>query len=91
MLEEPADERDAVRHAALRAERGKRMFGVRRPVAARLLDLHEPGRQGQRRVAGEVRDSQNLVAQRGSQQQVPLLEIRAISVATFRLSRSAWT
>src|SRR5580765_2033161 len=63
LVEEAADERDAVRHAARRRESGERVGGIGRPIAARLRHLDEAGTEGQRGMAGEVTDGKHFVAQ----------------------------
>jgi hypothetical protein len=79
LIRTAAEQRHAVRHAARRRELRQRMLRIGRPVAARLGHLDEPGAQRQRRMAGEVRDRQHLVAQRRHEQQIDLEKTRAIS------------
>src|SRR5258706_2096598 len=74
VVEQTADEGDAVRHPPRWVEFRQRVVGIRGPVAARLGDVHEAGAQRERRVTGEVRDRELLVAQRRHQQDVNLPE-----------------
>src|ERR1700749_4381378 len=46
-VEQPADQRDAVRHTARRVELGQRMIRIRSPIAARLGNFNETGTDGQ--------------------------------------------
>src|SRR5207237_1846178 len=62
-VEQAAYQGYAVGHAAWRRELGQRMCRVRRPIAARLRNLHEAGAQREAGMAGKVRDGQDLVAQ----------------------------
>src|SRR5205085_10391560 len=59
-IEQASDQRDAVRHAAGRREFGERVRGVGSPIAARLRNFHEAGRDGERRMSGEVGDGQDF-------------------------------
>ena len=78
--------------------RGGENFGsglrrIGRPVAARFRDVDEAGAQRQRRMSGEVRDRQHLVAQRRHEQEIDLREDPAPSprrrgAATDRPARS---
>jgi hypothetical protein len=63
-----------VRHAARRIELRQRLAGSGAQSLRACATCTEAGAQGQRRVAGEVRDRQHLVAQRRHQQQVHLRE-----------------
>src|SRR5262249_23533188 len=74
VVEQPAEDRDAVRHAPGRIELGQRIRRIRGPVASRFRDLDEPRAECERRMAGEVRDRELLVAQRWHDHQVDLPE-----------------
>src|SRR5947199_10090004 len=71
-IEETPDQSYAVRHAARRRKPGQGIVWIRRPVAARFRYLNETGTQRERRMPGEVRDSQHLIAKRRHQEQVHL-------------------
>src|SRR3984957_841988 len=60
-IEQPPDQRYAVRHAPRWVEFRQRMLRVRSPIASRLGYLDKARTNGQRRMAGEVRDRQHLI------------------------------
>src|SRR5271155_1159725 len=74
LVEQPADQGDAMRHTPRRRKFGWRVSRIGRPIAARLRDLDEARAQGERGMARSVGDGKHLVAQRGNQKQVDLGE-----------------
>src|SRR6266852_2155906 len=62
VVEQPAEDRDSVRHAPRRSELRQRYGRVRGPVTARFRDGEEPGAERERWMTGEVRDGELLVA-----------------------------
>src|ERR1035441_741066 len=58
LIEEAADEGDAVGHAAGWRKLGQRAGGVGRPIAARLRHFDEARAEGERRMSGEVADGE---------------------------------
>src|ERR1017187_10705697 len=67
LIEEAADEGDAVRHAAGWRKLGQRAGGVGRPIAACLGHVDEARAEGERGMSGEVADGEHFVAQRRHQ------------------------
>src|SRR6266436_3294645 len=74
LVEQPAKDRDSVRHATSGSELRQRIRRVWGSVTSRLRDLDEPGAERERWMAGEVRDGELLVAQRRHDQHVDFLE-----------------
>src|SRR5882672_3894098 len=64
IIEQTAEDRDAVRHPTRRSELRQRVRRIGRPVAARFRDLDEARAQRQRWMTGKVRDGELLVAER---------------------------
>ena len=79
-VEQAADQADPMRHPAFGRKGRRGIFRVGRPVAAGLADLDEAGSDDERGVSGEIRDRENLVAQRGDEQDVGLLEVAHLRV-----------
>jgi hypothetical protein len=61
-VEKASNEGDAVGHPSRRREFGKRVRGVRSPVAARLRYFDKAGAESQRRMASEIGDGEYFIA-----------------------------
>ena len=69
-VEEPGEQGDAMGGAAWRAEFGKRVGRIGGPVAAGFGNLDEAGPESERRMAGEIGNSEHFVAETGDEEEI---------------------
>src|ERR1017187_2722681 len=72
LVEEPANQCDAVWNAARRREFRQGVGRVWRPIAARLAHMYEACVKGERRMSGEIADREHFVAQGRHQEKLHL-------------------
>ena len=72
LIEQPADQGDAMRNPPRRRKLSRRLGRIWSPVTPLFRDLNEPGPQSERRMASSIGDSKHLVPQGRNQKQIHL-------------------